>query len=187
MFHRIQQYPLMSAEGRVYRPRAYGDPRPEGMWDGWLVFFPADGGAAIASDRETTQPSSDALTRWAGSLSEVYLAGALERALRIAEEPTILAELARAEYDALEEAEQLDTAAKLKRAAAQADEQIAASARADARDIRRERVAAEETLAAIEETAANLDAAAHEQAAANARQVAADAGRRRRQAKKKAN
>jgi hypothetical protein len=126
MFQRIQQYPLMSADDRVYRPRAYGDPQPEGIWDGWLVFFPAAGGTAVASDRETTQPSLDALTRWAGSLSEVYLAGALERALRIAEEPAILAELARAEYDALDDAEQLETAAQLKRAAAQAAEPSAA-------------------------------------------------------------
>ncbi len=184
MFHRIQQYPLISAEGLVYRPRAYGNPRPDGIWDGWLVFFPADGGTAIASDRETTQPSFPALTEWASSLGEVYLAGALERALSIAEQPTILAELAHAEHDALEDAEQLETAAELKRASARADEQVAASARTDARDIRRKRVAAEETLAAIEESAANLDAAAHERAATDARAAAADAGRRRRKEKK---
>jgi hypothetical protein len=55
MFQRIQQYPLIDAGARLYRPRAYADRQPDGTWDGWLVFFPLDGGEAIASDRETTQ------------------------------------------------------------------------------------------------------------------------------------
>jgi hypothetical protein len=69
---------------------------------------------------------------------------------------------------------------------AQADEQSAAWARANARDIRRERAATDETLAAIEENEANREAAAHEQSATTARAAGADAGRRRRKAKKEA-
>lgn len=180
MFHRIQQYPLISAEARVYRPRAYGDPRPDGVWDGWLVFFPIAGGRAIATDRETTQPSVSALTAWAADLSEVYLVGALERALRLAEEPHIVTSLAHAEYDALAAAEELETMADLERLAADIDERAAESARSDVRAIERERLATEQTLAAAEETAASAEAAAHERAAKTARAVAADARQRRR-------
>jgi hypothetical protein len=182
MFHRIQQYPLMTAEGRVFRPRAYGDPQPDGMWDGWLVFFPIDRGAAIASDRETTQPSLPALTAWASNLTEVYLGGALDRALRLAEQPPILSDLARAEYEALDAAERLETAAELERQAANTDDVAAASARADAQEIRRERVVAEDALLAAEEKAANAEAVTHEQAARKARSTAADARRRRQRA-----
>jgi hypothetical protein len=56
MFHRVQQYELINVDGRWYRPRAYADPQPVGVWDGWLVFFPLNGGAAIAPpDPETNQ------------------------------------------------------------------------------------------------------------------------------------
>lgn len=183
MFQRIQQYPLISMRSRVYRPRAYGEAQPDGTWDGWLVFFPLDRGPAIASDRETTQSNFDALVTWAFNLTGVYLEGALERALRIAEPPQLIANLTRAEYDALEDAERLETAAELERITARADEDAAASARNDARGIRRERLAAEEELAATEEPAAHLEAAVHERAASEARAAAVDAGRRRRKAK----
>ena len=185
MFHRIQQYPLMMAEGRTYRARAYGEPRPDGMWDGWLVFFPLDGEIAIATDRETTQPSFSALTVWAATLGEVYLAGALERAIGLAEQPAILTSLARAEYDALTNARELEATADLERLAAGADERAAESARSEARAIERERLAAEETLAAVEESAASNEAAAHEQAAKTARAVAADARQRQRRSARK--
>jgi len=181
VFHRIQQYPLIAAQGRTYRPRAYTDLGSDGMWDGWLVFFPIDGGTAIASHRETTQPSSTAVSRWAANLSAVYLAGALERALLIAEQPPILTSLARAEYDALADAEQLETSAELERLAAMADENAAESARREARAIEREREATAQALAAAEESGAIAEAAAHEQAAKTARAVAADARQRRRQ------
>jgi len=185
VFHRIQQYPLISAEARVYRPRAYGDPRSDGVWDGWLVFFPIDGERAIATDRETTQPSLSALTAWAAGLSDVYLAGALERALRLAEQPPILTSLARAEYDALADAEELETTADLERLAADTDERAAELARTEARAIERERLATEQTLATGEESVASAEAAAHEQAAKAARAVAADARQRRTTGKKK--
>ena len=146
MFHRIAQYPLISAGGRAYRPRAYCEPRRDGMWDGWLVFFPVTGGAAIAPDRETSQPSLTAVTHWADGLSDVYLRGALDRALRIADQPPILATLARAEYEALADAEALETKAELERLTATADdvasaahEQAARDARAAAADTRRRR------------------------------------------------
>ena len=179
MFHRIQQYPLLSAEGRTYRPRAYGDPRLDGVWDGWLVFFPVDGGPAIASDRETTQPSFQALTQWASTLGDVYLVGALDRALGLAEQPRVLTDLARAEYEALTNAEELETRAEVERLAAASDDVAAQAARVEAREIERERIATEEALAAAEESAASAEAVAHEGAAKDARSRAAEARRRR--------
>jgi hypothetical protein len=183
MFQRIAQYDLMAAGGRVFRPRAYADQRTDGLWDGWLVFFPITGAQAIASDRETTQPDLETLTAWAVGLGDVYLAGALDRALRLAEQPPIVAGLVRAEYEALADAERLETTAELERVAAKVDEEAAATARADAREIQRERVATEQAIATTEELAAKAAAAGHEGAAKRARAVAADARRRRTAAK----
>jgi hypothetical protein len=179
MFHRLQQYPVMSAQGRKYRPRAYGDRRADETWDGWLVFFPLDGGPAIASDLETTEPSFHAVTGWAANVSPTYLAEALDRALRIAERPLVLADLARAEYEALVEAEQLETRAALERHAAEADEAAALAARDDAQQLHRERLAAEEALAATEELSADLESVPDPDAAKNARAAGAHAGRQR--------
>jgi hypothetical protein len=180
MFQRIQQYPLLSMHGRVYRPRAYAAPEPDGTWGGWLVFFPLGAGLAISSGRETTQSSFDALVTWATGLTDVYLVGAIQRAEQIAQEPPILATLAREEYEALQDAEQLEIAAEVERRSADIDAAAAASAREAASDIRRERLATEEVVAATEEAAANLEAEGHEEAAKWARSVATDAGRRRR-------
>lgn len=183
MFHRIQQYPLIDANGRWYRPRAYGDPQPDGTWEGWLVFFPIAGGTAIAPPApETTQRTSEALAVWAAGLRPVYLEGALGRAIAVEKEPVVIAELAAAEYEALEDAAQLETAAAVKRVTADIDDVAATAALGDADRLRRARMAAEETLAATEETAATLEAHAHEQAARDARTVAAKAAARRRAA-----
>jgi hypothetical protein len=185
MFQRIQQYPLISSGNRVYRPRAYAQPRTDGLYDGWLVFFPVSGGPAIASDVETTQSNLDALVIWAAHLSEIYLAGALDRAERIAEQPSVLTTLSRAEYDALEEAEQLEAAATLERIAAGADEQAARAARDHANDLRREREAIEKGLAATDEAAAEFAASSHREAAKQMGAVAADARKRRKAATRK--
>jgi hypothetical protein len=182
MFHRIQHYELIDSAGRWYRPRAYGDPQPDGTWNGWLVFFPVAGGPAIASGRETTQSTLGALEVWAAGLTPVYLEGALDRALRLAEQSPLLAQLADAEYEALDDAERLETAAEVERATADIDEAAASLARSDAERLRRERLATEGALAATEEAAAILDATVHEQAARDARAVAADAANRRRSA-----
>ena len=149
MFQRIRPYPLMTAGGRVYRPRAYANPQPSGVCEGWLVFFPIDGGRALASDRETTQSSFDALVNWAAKITVVYLAGALERALRIEQQPPALADLTRAEYEALEDAERFEEQAAIEREAADLDANAAASAREIANNIHRERQATEHALASL--------------------------------------
>ena len=175
MFKLIQQYQLVGLDRVWYRPRAFGDRQADGTWDGWLVFFPVSGGRAIASDQETTQATLDALAVWASSVTPVYLEGALARALRIDQQPSIIDQLNAAEYEALLDADQLETAAQIDHAAADA-------ARADAERLRRERLATESALAANEEAAANLDVEVHEAAARESRAVAAAAGRRSRQA-----
>jgi hypothetical protein len=180
MFHRIHQYTLIDTGEGWHRPRAYGDSQRDGTWEGWLIFFPLGGGSAIASGPETTQSTFYALTVWAAGLTPVYVEGALGRALKLAQQPPLLAQLAEAEYEALEDAEQLEIAAEADRRAADLDKTAAAAARADAERIRRERLAAERALAAAEEVAATIEADAHEQAARNARAVAADAANRRR-------
>jgi hypothetical protein len=186
VFHRIQQYPLVHYGRRAYRPRVYGEPQPDGSWEGWIVFFPLDESPAIATDRETTQSTFESLGIWAAGLTSVYLEGALVRALQLAAEPIILANLSEAEYAALEDAEMLQTAADIERATAKIDEAAAAAARADAERIREERLVTQSALAAADEAAATIEADLHERAPRQARAIAADAARRSREAQTEA-
>ena len=186
MLQRIQQYPLFTSRGRTYRPRAYGQTQPDGTWGGWIAFFPLDGSPAVATDRETTQSTLAALSVWASGLTSVYLEGALDRALQLTAAPLVLANLDAAEYAALEDAERLETAADIARASASVDEAAAAAARADAREIREQRLVTESALAAAEHAEATIEAGLHERAAGQARAVAADAARRSRKAQTEA-
>jgi hypothetical protein len=180
MFHRIQQYGLVEAGGRWYRPRAYADPQPDGTWDGWVVFFPLPGRSAIAPPApETTQSSLAALSTWAAALTVVYLEGALDRALGLAQHPGIIAGLTEAEYDAIDDAERLETAAEIERTTATLDKAAANAARAEAERIRQERLATETALAATEAAVATAEAEMHEEAGRNARAIADAAERRR--------
>ena len=181
MFQNIRQYELIEAGGIPYRPRAYGDPQPNGKWDGWVVFFPLSlgGTTAIAPPGpETTQSTLAALALWAAGLTPVYLEGALARALPPVQSP-VIPRLKDAEYESLDHAERLEAAAAVERTAADLDEADARIARADAEKLRRERLAVEGEAAAIEEEAANVEANIHEEAARDARATAADAKRRR--------
>ena len=47
-----------------------------------IEFLPVDGGTPVRSGRETTQPNRVDTEYWATGLTEVYLEGALERALK---------------------------------------------------------------------------------------------------------
>jgi hypothetical protein len=51
------------------------------MWQGWIEFVPLEGGAAIRTARETTQPNRQDTLYWATGLTSVFLEGALDRAL----------------------------------------------------------------------------------------------------------
>lgn len=68
--------------GKRYEARACGRERPDGMWEGWLEFEPADGSETLRTGRETTQPNRDDLAYWATGLTIGYLDGALMRVLR---------------------------------------------------------------------------------------------------------
>jgi len=177
MFQRIRQYELIQRGHQTYRPRSYSNQQPDGTWEGWLVFFPLSGHPAIATNRETTQASYDDLVDWADGLGRVYLNGALDRALTLEAQPPALAELAAAEYEALDEAALLD-------AEADAEREMAADARADAEALHETRLETEEAIAAADETQAELEVAAHERGAENARAASAAAGQRRLRAQK---
>jgi hypothetical protein len=80
----IQQYtqPLTDSSNVAYSVRIYGEPRPDGTWEGWLEFHPLDSARPILrTERETTQPDKEALAYWASGLEPVYFEGALARAL----------------------------------------------------------------------------------------------------------
>lgn len=65
----------------TYGVRICGDERPDGTWEGWLEFHPADPHQpALRTDQETSQPNRAAVEYWAGGLQPVYLEGALARA-----------------------------------------------------------------------------------------------------------
>jgi hypothetical protein len=83
--------PIASETGFDYRACACGREREDGLWDGWIEFEPPDERPVLRSPRETTQPNLTDLEYWASGLSQVYLEGALKRALETA--PTLTAEL----------------------------------------------------------------------------------------------
>lgn len=74
---------LKSPTGETFVARAYMDRQPGGLWEAWLVFFSLSTGAALATDRETTQGKREHLLYWATGLGPTYLQGALERALEL--------------------------------------------------------------------------------------------------------
>ena len=74
--------PVTGSDGQIYMARACGAEMDDSRWEGWLEFVPADGGPAIRSARETTQPNRTDTAYWATGLTAVFLEGSLERALR---------------------------------------------------------------------------------------------------------
>jgi hypothetical protein len=71
---------VLQRDGRTYRARVAGAESGNGMWRGWIEFVSPDG-TVVASGRETTQPNRQDTLYWATGLTEVYLEGALDRAL----------------------------------------------------------------------------------------------------------
>lgn len=69
-------------DGKSWVAVVMGAEREEAQWVGWIRFDPADGGEALVTDRETTQPNRDDLAYWATGLTYFYLEGALARARR---------------------------------------------------------------------------------------------------------
>lgn len=73
---------LRGPDGLRYGAQACGRERADGLWEGWVEFPRLDGGAAVHSGRETTQPNRDDLLYWATGLTAAYLDGALLRTLQ---------------------------------------------------------------------------------------------------------
>ena len=67
--------------GTTYRARVACAPYRDRLWQGWIEFVRGDG-TVLRTDRETVQPSCDAVTYWAEGLEPLYLEGAFERAVR---------------------------------------------------------------------------------------------------------
>src|SRR5580765_1413548 len=67
----------------TWSARACTFERPDGLWEGWLEFTPrnGDGGAPVHTGRETEQSNREAVLYWAEGLTQVYLEGALVRAI----------------------------------------------------------------------------------------------------------
>jgi hypothetical protein len=92
---------ISGADGTRYLARACGRENELGTWEGWLEFEPVAEGEILATPRETTQPDERAALYWATGLSEIYLHGALQRAIDAASQPTLYAvsEDSRPTYD----------------------------------------------------------------------------------------
>jgi hypothetical protein len=81
--HLIQRYTqqLTNDSNITYTASAYGEPRADGNWEGWIEFNPLESTKPILrTGRETTQPDKDALAYWASGLEPLYLEGAFARA-----------------------------------------------------------------------------------------------------------
>ena len=72
---------ITDLDGHTYRAAACGERRSDGTWIGWIEFTPTSGGVVRRTPRETTQPNLNALVYWSRGLEDVYLEGALERAI----------------------------------------------------------------------------------------------------------
>ncbi|HLG72735.1 MAG TPA: hypothetical protein VK009_20135 [Chloroflexota bacterium] len=76
-------YPVLTTDGGRFKAAVYGQPRSDGMWEGWLEFSPGTGyqpGTRLQTDRETVQASEAQLDYWAAGLEPAYLEGAFQRA-----------------------------------------------------------------------------------------------------------
>jgi len=67
----------------MYAAQAVGDQMPDGLWHGWIEFSAVDDRRLVATDRETTQPNRTDAVYWATGLTQIYLEGALTRALDV--------------------------------------------------------------------------------------------------------
>jgi hypothetical protein len=74
---------LKGPDNRLYGAQACGRERADGMWEAWIEFDPVNGGDAVRSGRETTQPNRKDLMYWATGLTAAYLDGALLRTLGV--------------------------------------------------------------------------------------------------------
>ena len=79
---------LLGPDGTRWTPRACGGIADDGLWEGWIEFASADRTAHVRTARETEQPNRDDLAYWATGLTQVYLEGALGRAIESPRRPS---------------------------------------------------------------------------------------------------
>src|SRR5690242_4012457 len=82
MVERIAEYPehLQASSGVRYAMHVDGEERPDGTWVGWIVFTATSGSDVRRTERESTQPTREALTYSASGLEPLYFEGAFARA-----------------------------------------------------------------------------------------------------------
>src|SRR5687767_15151402 len=74
---------LRGEDGGRYSPRACTRLGEDGLWEGWIEFVPVEMSAEpIRTGRETEQHDRNGALYWARGLTQVYLEGALKRALK---------------------------------------------------------------------------------------------------------
>ena len=73
---------IVSPNGRTYAVQLSGEQRPDGQWEAWLEFIPADESLKCRRTKaETTQPTGEDLVRWSATLTEGDIQGAFARAV----------------------------------------------------------------------------------------------------------
>jgi len=90
----FQQFerPMRDAAGDTYLVFVQGRSRPRDTWEGWLVFERQRDARRFNTGTETTQPDAQAVLYWASGLTDVYLEGALDRALAVDIAPRSISE-----------------------------------------------------------------------------------------------
>jgi hypothetical protein len=73
--------PISTPGGVSYEAQACGEVDADGLWRAWIEFTPLGGGRKIRTGRETTQPNRLDTRYWALGLTQIYLEGALKRAM----------------------------------------------------------------------------------------------------------
>lgn len=79
LIHRHSTH-VRTPDGRTFATGIYGERQPDGRWKAWLEFINEQGDTMLRTDRETTQPSREALDYWASGLEAMYVEGAFARA-----------------------------------------------------------------------------------------------------------
>lgn len=84
----VHQHPdeIRSRRDERFIAQVYAAPGDAGQWDAWCVFFPVHPDEFpdqpfVATERETTQATFDAIRYWASGLSHRYFEGALDRSM----------------------------------------------------------------------------------------------------------
>ena len=74
--------PAVTAEnGLLYRVTVVARAAPDGHWNAWLEFVASDSHDVLRTAIETHQATEADVHHWATTLSDVYLRGAMDRAL----------------------------------------------------------------------------------------------------------